>query len=307
MEDTIQQDLERKNSVLHYDKIVVGSTLSAFLYAFNNNLPVFFAQKSRPFRFDYLAPELDLSCLKIPRAEKSLTTLSGETKIGIPKELLWERLLFLLSLDGKVPLSNLCYGLRYDGDRVVCSNEYSKILEFTFDECAYFGDNQSTGFVRQKSLDEDTYICYDYIAFNKGGKHEIDFIDAGDSFVREIWFYPSDRIDGNTPIKDACAVSIITQEQLLNFDFSETMARFKVVHEMESRGMKGKFAHGYTTAGNPKHYKFRTTSIRRETHKRRTTEEPQSENVKIAEYCEKRLLEDLPQAHVAYDRFLKYL
>ena len=306
MEDTIQQDLERKNSGFHYDKIVVGSTLSAFLYAFNNNLPVFFAQKSRPFRFDYLAPELDLSCLQIPRAEKSLTTLSGENKIGIPKELLWERLLFLLSLDGKVPLSNLCYGLRYDGDRVVCSNEYSKILEFTFDECAYFGDNQSTGFVRQKSLDEDTYICYDYIAFNKGGKHEIDFIDAGDSFVREIWFYPSDRIDGNTPVRDAWAVSVLNEKQYLDFNYSQTMARFKTVHEMESRGMKGTFAHDYTKAGKPKHYKFRTTSLYREADQQGNAPRAQSSAIQIPQVNEKDLLQDLPQACLAYDRLLRY-
>jgi len=301
-----QQDLEGKSDISHYDKIVVGSSLSAFLYAFNNNLPVFFAEHQRPFRFDYFEPDIDWSCLKIPGAGKSLTTFGGVKLVGQPKELLWERLFFLLSLDGKAPLSNLCHGIRYDGDRVVCSNEYSKIMEFKFDECVYFGDNQSTGFVRQKGLDEHTYLCYDHIAFNKGGKHQVDYIKTQDDFVSEIWFYSSDRIDGNTPVRDACAVSVITQEQLLNFDFSETMARFKVVHEMESRGMKGKFAHGYTSAGNPKHYKFRTTSIRRETHKQRNPEEPQSENVKIAEHCEKHLLQDLPQACLAYDRFLRH-
>jgi hypothetical protein len=66
----------------------------------------------------------------------------------------------------------------------------------------------------------------------------------------------------------------LTEQQLLDFDYSETMARFKVVHEMESRGMKGQFAGGYTTAGNPKHYKFRTTSIGRKTHKQRTESTP---------------------------------
>ena len=245
--------------MIEYDTIVIGSSLSAVLYAFNNKFPIFFAEERRPFRFDYLEPALDLSCLKIPGAAKSLTTFGGEKNIGVTKELLWERLLFLLSLDGNAPLSNLCHSIRYDGDRVVCSNEYSKIMEFKFNECIYFGDKKSTGFVSQKGLDEDSYVCYDYIAFNKGGKHEIDHIRTNDDFVSEIWFYSSDRIDGNTPVRDACAVSKLTGVQLTDFDFSETMARFKVVHEMEQRGMKGLFAGGYTTAGNPKHYKFRGT------------------------------------------------
>jgi hypothetical protein len=293
--------------IFEYDNIVIGSNLAALMYAYENQYPIFFTRAERPFRFDYLEPGIDLSCLKIPTCNKSLTTLGDESKIGVPKEILWERLLFLLSLDGKVPLSNLCHNIRYDGSRVVCSNEYSKIMEFNFQACYYFGDNNATGFVQQKSLDEDMYLCYDYIGFNKGGKHEVDFIHTNDDFVGKIWFYSSDRIDGNTPVRDACAVSELTTKQLLDFDYSETMARFKVVHEMEKRGMKGIFAHGYTKSGKPKHYKFRTTSIRRETHKRRVAEEPQSENVKIAEYCEDNLLQALSQTCVAYDRFLKYL
>ena len=289
-----------------YENIVIGSSLSALLFAIKNDYPLFFAEERRPFRFDYLEPETNLTFLKIPvRPTKSLTTLGKEKSIGVPKELLWERLLFLMSLKGNVPLSNLCHNIRYDGERVICSNEYSKIMEFRFEKCHYFGDKNSIGFIEKTNLDEETYICYDHIAFNSGGKHEIDFIHTGDDFVSEIWFYSSDRIDGNTPVRDACAVSKLTGPQLMEFDHSETMARFKVVHEMETRGMKGTFAHDYTTAGNPKHYKFRTTSIRRETHRQRSREEPQSENVEATQRCEKSLLQDLPQGCVVYNRFLR--
>lgn len=294
--------------IFEYDKIVVGSCLDAVLYAFNNNYPIFFTKAQRPFRFDYLKPAQDLAFLKAHfRPPKSLTTFGPQKLIGIPKELLWERLLFLLSLDGKAPLSNLCHTMRYNGDTLVCSNEYSKIFELRFDECSYFGDPLTTGLVTQKSLDESTYLCYDYIAFNKGGKHDIDYINTGDDFVSEIWFYGSDRIDGNTPVRDACAVSTLTEQQLLDFDHSETMARFKTIHEMESRGMKGQFAGGYTTAGNPKHYKFRTTSIGRQTHQQRVEVEPAEPHVAIPQESTQNLLSSLPAASVAYNRFLKYL
>ena len=292
--------------MIEYDKIVVGSSLDAVLYAFNNNYPVFFAEERRPFRFDYFEPGVDLSCLKMPGAAKSLTTFGESKVIGYPKELLWEKLLFLMAVVGRSPLSNLCGSVRYDGDTVVCSNEYSKIMEFKFNECYYFGDNKTTGFIEQNTLDEDTYICYDYIGFNKGGKHEIDYIHTKDDFVREIWFYPSDRIDGNTPVKDACAVSILNKKQRLNFDYSQTMARFKTIHEMESRGMKGTFAHDYTTAGNPKHYKFRTTSLYRETNEQAKNIVPQSDSIKIPEVNKEDMLKNLPQASLAYNRFLRH-
>ena len=295
-----------KSEMLHYKNIVVGSSFEAVLYAFVNHYPIFFAEDRRPFRFDYLDPKMELPHLKVPSSPKSLKTFDTQKIVGHPKELLWEKLLFLMAVEGRSPLSNLCGTIRYNGNEVVCSNEYSKIMEFTFDQAHYFGDDNAFGFVKENSLDANRYICYDYIGFNKGGKHEIDYLHTGDDFVSEIWFYGSDRIDGDTPVRDAWAVSILTEEQYLDFDYSQTMARFKTIHEMESRGMKGTFAHDYTTAGNPKHYKFRTTSLYREKRRLQDGLLPEAPNIEITSIDEERLLQDLPEACMAYDRLLRY-
>ena len=281
--------------ILGYEDIVVGSCLRAVLFAFNNNLPIFFSTPSRPFRFDFLEPNTDLGCVK-------LTSAGG----AIQKELLWERLLFLLNLDGKVPLANLCASMRFDGEHLICSNEYSKIGTLNFSNCFYFGDDNVSGLVREKELANPTYACYDWIAFNSGGKHKIDYIWVGDDFVKEIWFYSSDQMCGNTPVKDACVVSILTQDQLTDFDYGETMARFKMISEMEKRGMKGR-QNGYSTNGNSKHYKFRTTHISRT--KRRDPVEIISRNdrVSLPKISERSLLANLEEFCAAYDRFLKYL
>jgi hypothetical protein len=291
---------------LEHENIVVGSSLCALLYAFSHNYPVFFAEAQRPFRFDHLDRHIDLSCLKIPTCQQSLTTFEGVKLVGHPKEILWERLLFLLSLDGKVSLSNLCHTLRYTGEALICSNEYSKIAEVQFKNCFYFGEDNSEGLVIQKEVADPSYVCYDWIGFNRGGKHEIDYIKTDDHLVNEVWFYSSDRIDGATPVKDACVVSILSEEDLLSFDYSQTMARFKLIHEMESRGMKGLF-NGHGPNGKPKYYKFRTSSIARERHKQTVTSEPSAANITIAPESEEALLKDLPAACMAYDRFLRHL
>jgi len=250
---------------------------------------------------------MDLNFLKVPHEPpKRLMTFGADKKVGMPKEILWERLVFLLSMNGKVPLSNLCERIRYDGDRVVCSNEYSKIMEFRFNECYYFGDDGSVGFVEKTNLDEETYICYDYIAFNSGGKHEIDFIHTGDNFVSEIWFYGSDRIDGNTPVRDACAVSNLDKQQLVNFDFSQTMAKFKTIQAMKDNGMRGKF-NGYTKKGTPRHYDFRTTSIRRQARRKEYESKPSADNIKVEKASEKDLLQFLYHAIEPYSRILGML
>lgn len=290
-----------------YKEVIVGSSLSAVLHAFRDNLPIFFTNARVPFRFDYLNKIANLGLVSLngwPR--KSLTTLDGENEVGVPKQLLWERLLFLLSLDGKVPLSDMCHKIRYNGERVVCSNEYSKIMEFQFDRCHYYGDKHSFGFVEENPLAPEEYLCYDYIAFNKGGKHDIDHITTGDRWMSEVWFYPSDRIDGATAVKDACVVSHLSRTQLSEFDYSETMTRFKLVAEMEKRGMKGVF-NGYTKNGIAKHYKFKTSHMQRITQRKYTAPISRSPEIICAPPNEEALLSSMPGAVVAYHRFLKHL
>jgi hypothetical protein len=120
--------------------IVVGSCLGCNPLCIQQQLPYFFYKSPRrPFRFDYLEPGRDLSFLKAHSRPKSLTTFGG-TKIGRhpQRTFVGKDCSFCLSLDGKAPLSNLCYTMRYDGETIVCSNEYSKIFELRFDECLLF-------------------------------------------------------------------------------------------------------------------------------------------------------------------------
>ena len=290
--------------VFEYDEIAIGGSLKAMLFAFQRRIPIIFSHPERPFRFDYFKSDLDFSSLKLENVEKNFQASSEILTFGLPKEVLWERLLFFLSLDGKVPFSNLCKSMRLEENKVICSNEYAKIAQVNFKTCYFFGDQNCSG-MKEKTLAKQNYICYDWIAFNRGGKHDVDYIKLDDDFVNEVWFYPSDRIDGATPVKDACVVSRIKEENILDFDYSETMARFKLISEMETRGMKGVF-NGYGPNGKPKYYKFRTTSIARTKHKEKVTSWEEQDGIKIPELKEEDLLRDLHSASLAYDRFLRH-
>ena len=121
-----------------------------------------------------------------------------------------------------------------------------------------------------------------------------------------MWFYPSDRIDGRTAIKDVCIVSLLTKEQINDFNHSETMARFKLVHEMEKRGMKGP-SNGYGPNGKLKHYKIRATSTDRTIRKLHHSLESNSSDIKISKIKKEDYYARLPQACMGYDRFLRHL
>ena len=291
--------------VYEYDRVVIGSDLNAVIYAFAEEVPLLYTSPRPPLRFDFLDSKLDLSFLKLPNKNRTLSTFNTKLSVGSQKRLLWERLLFLLSLRGHLPLSNLCKNMRHIGGTIICSNEYSKIMEIKFKNCVFFGDSNVRGFVQKTKFDLETYLCYDYIAFNSGGKHNVDFIHTDDDFVSEIWFYGSDRIDGNTPVRDACSVSKLTEEQLLDFDYSETMARFKTVKIMKDNGMRGKL-NGYTKTGTPRHYDFRTSSIRREIRSLENNIAPAADCIEVKKNDESSMLELLKSGAHAYDRILGF-
>ena len=114
---------------------------------------IIFSDFQKPHRFDYFEPQLDLSFLKLPQElqRKSLTTFDGTIETGTAKYIVWERLLFLLSLQGLVPLSNLCKSIRFSDNRITCFNEYSKIAEITFNNCIYFRDDNTNGLFGEKT------------------------------------------------------------------------------------------------------------------------------------------------------------
>ena len=274
------------------------------MFAYAHDFPLYFTQPTRPFRFDYFPPDIKLSSVGIPSERKNLSTLGPSIEVGISKSILWERLIFLLSLDGRLPLSNLCDIMRYDGEKVTCTNEYAKIHEFGFDKCYYFGDPNISGLVAETLEQSPIYICYDYIAFHKGGKHEIDYFTTGDDFVSEIWFYSSDRIDGNTGVKDACVVSVLSEEQIYNPDFSETMARFKMEKILYDNGMRGPL-NGYTSTGTPKHYRFKTSHLRRHKNLTEPTKWKETHSIQRSPLSENELLALIIKKDLEIYRVLK--
>jgi hypothetical protein len=235
------------------ENIVIGSSIDALLYGFANSYPVYFAECRKPFEFEYFDKDVQLENFHI--ADK-------EYLFGVPKIILWEKLFFLLSMQGLLPLSNYCDTIRHNGNSLSCSTEYEKLCEISFDKCYYFGDNKTYKLVNERKIKNARYKVYDRIGFNRGGKHDVDYLQTGDNFVREVWFYSSDRICGNTGVKDACVLSILTDEQLADNSYTQTMTSFKLIDLMKKNGMRGKF-NGYNKYGTPRYYNFRTSHIDR--------------------------------------------
>ena len=119
-----------------------------------------------------------------------------------------------------------------------------KILKVFTDRDAYtvkyeklylFDDENVEGMCLDKKLIH--YRVLDW--FDCQGLQNVGFeeITTDDKFVSRVKLFKSLRIDGNRKYLDLVCESFLTEEQLKSFDYSDTMAKFKVVGLLQGKGI----------------------------------------------------------------------
>jgi hypothetical protein len=244
-----------------YEKIVIGSSIEALLYCYYNNVPFVCTEMESPDRFSYFDCELDLSIFQLDNSITFLTTFPHADKTrGISKALLWERLYFCLSLAGLNPLADKVSSIRIEDNRIRVFTHKARSATISANKVIIFSPTGITGLPSPKIIPEKRYKVYDWINVRSGLKHKYDLIqDPGVWFVQKIFFYPTDRIDGDQIYKDACAISYMTETQLADPDYSDINARFKVRYMMRVAGLKGP-KNGYDSK-DPTKQKYRPLRI----------------------------------------------
>ena len=237
---------------LAYKELVIGHTVAAQLYAFLNNAPIVMAINERPELFEYLDPDVDTSIFSLPRQTNTLNTPSGSVIFGNSKQQAWDHLMFINSMAGLVPLADKVSSLRLVDDRtlkVVTSGR--AVVEIHFDKLVVFNHANLKGLPEPVSK-EEKFLVVDWVNVSST-KHSLDMIETSEDFVNKLVFYPSKRIMGNhTDKKDLALISNLTKEQLYDYQYSDTYARFKALDIMGDLGIRGP-RNGKSTS-NPDEY-----------------------------------------------------
>jgi len=202
--------------------VVIGNNLQALLFGYFNDCKIIVSHQDPPKVFEKLfLPE-------------PLFDLVGYQ----PSAALWSNIVMTLSLKGQI-----VGGLQ---QKHVSVSKIIKVKikrlekkEFEYKRCYIFDTNDITLDVDPESVGEKKYLVYDWINVRSGSKHEHDEIETKDSFLNKVYFYKSHRIDGNQEKKDAVCLSTMTAHQLQDFDYSDTMVRFKLEKLMKDWGIRG--------------------------------------------------------------------
>ena len=195
---------------LEYDRVVLGGDLQSLKYAHKNTCPVIFFNPNPPNIIEGGREEWDALCMSL--------SLAGLIPFG-------EKVSRLRIENNKliVIASNKTYVVAV-GQKLIVSNNGDNIegLPTPYEKC-------------------DKFKVVDWINVYSGMSHDIHVIEDTTDFVKCVFFYPTERLDGYHPDKkDAAAISYMTGAQLKDPDWSDSYVRLKVLKMMQDHGIRGK-------------------------------------------------------------------
>jgi hypothetical protein len=217
-----------KKHSYHWKELVIGENLNAIIYAHQNGSKIFSLHEPTILPFDHFYDEFDLGLIGIEN--------------GVSKYEIARQLTFNAALEGRIPFASNLASVQVDSENnhIKAITKNSSVVSIYYDKLRIFNTDGIRGLPFETLPEPDNYTVLDWFDVKSGTKHEHDYlIDAENSFVQKIYFYLSERIDGNTVYKDLVSKSILTKKELNNPDYSDAVARLKTISMMKEAGIKG--------------------------------------------------------------------
>ena len=203
------------SAVYSCPEITVGWGLDALVYSFYTGCPLILTESIAPHPFEFL----------------SLQEMQLEPLAGIKKLDLYNFLIFNLSMDGLLPFGGQVSSFERsdDGLKVVTNNAMA---------CFFRTSKVSEIY---PDVDLTKKVVLDWISVRSGLRHDHERIENSSDFAKSIIFYPSNRIDGSASsnLKDAVAISYMTEEQILDANYSPFYVKMKAAEMMKDAGIRG--------------------------------------------------------------------
>lgn len=218
--------------------LVIGGNLEALEFAYRQGFPIFYERLEIPFHLE-------------------------QTKDGINKKDIIENYAFILSLAGLNYYSHIVSTSRLEEDRLIISGKTPWITEIHFSKLHDF----------RKDLTK-IYKVVDYINVRSCGPHDIRELRTEEDFVKEIYFYPSQRCNSTrkfklsthdymTATKDVMLVSYMRGAEIDREENSQIYTRLKLKQIMKDLGIKGK-RQGKQKSGKTKYCSIKLEFAKRE-------------------------------------------
>ena len=241
------------------DELIIGGSLNALLYAWFTGSTLLSIDPKEPYFFERFSTDAQLHKVGMENKISKLRSPKGEILTGACKSEVWRRLYFLLAMAGQAPIPNTAQSIRIEEGVVKITTSHSRMARFRFEKLKIF-DASAVG-LKQINAKMRKYKVIDWIWVNTGMVHEFDCIHDHDDFVKDIYFYAYNH-RGGRDLKNLVAISYLTGEELEEYHYSDTYAKFKTEHLMKESGIRGR-KNGFRN-GVPYHLNVKVTPKKRE-------------------------------------------
>ncbi len=202
------------------DTVVIGCSLESALFAYCNQYHYIPSSRDFPFFFEH----------------SDLFSLFGTSN----RREIFETI--------KVIMGLLSLNLEYENlKHIRVSDEQIKIfddnliVEFEYGTCFICDQVNVIHNSPILKAEEATFKVVDDFKVSRMGKDAIglDSKFSSDGLVSEVHFYNSKRVDGSKYVTDIVTVSNLSREELYEFNYSDTMATFKLRDMLKAMGYLG--------------------------------------------------------------------
>ncbi len=211
-------------SIVHnYDKAVFGSNMHAMMYAYLNQLPLFYSSlQGKPRSFEFFDPQYSFSNLL-----KNDVLCNNEIKTyGIKKINLWHSLALIHSMEGLMPLGNNATSARLDDEgllKIITLNSRTLILKINH---LYLFEENVEGLPETTKINNEG-IIYDYFQFNSLNEHKTMFINTDEPFVNQIYINKKNGV-------------VVTKVDELEAEVPDYAIKFRVLELAKQYNIKGR-------------------------------------------------------------------
>lgn len=218
---------DRSSQVITLDKVVLGGDLSSFIFAYLNKLPIVCPILNQPFFYE---------------------TFEEETPLGYYKHKMWDKLCIYLSLAGLMPFGSTVQNINIfpESNKFTVSTTEMNHFTIKYNHLYVLEDRNIIGlpaYIDDKEVIYevvDDFMCYRVDPHN----YEELYDEEGNTFVEKILFYEKEMDFVET--KNFFAISKLTEAELQDRNFDETMARLKCKRMLKKANVQGDIYRIYT-------------------------------------------------------------
>jgi hypothetical protein len=208
-----------------WEEVVIGGNLNALFYTYKKGCHIIPNIMDIPFAYDR------------PRLENNL----GLDADSSQQE--WHYLAYSLNQMAKNPFANKVEQIRVDPEnkKLIVNIGTLPLFDICYKKLHVFDTENVHGLPDDQKEHVRGYQIYDWYDVRSGMLHDLDSIeDEKSEFVKKVHFFLSERIDGNYEKKDLVAESFLTEKELHDINYSESLSRLKTISMMKNAGIKGK-------------------------------------------------------------------